>query len=324
MWRGWGRGHWAGRRAGRKMLSLVSGVLVVASLILSGCARLPISGLALGVPTPAAQPTATPPGADVESAPGLAPSRKNASVGCVPNAPKPYPLAIGGGTYHNTPAPNEVALTFDDGPVDATTIPIMDELARTHTPATFFVQGLYARAFPNIIKQEWANPLFAIGVHTWDHPDMTLQTDAGLKHQFGDTIAELRSILGPHVCLWLWRPPYGSWNVHVLQVAATYGLTTVTWDDAGQDWLGGDGQQIAANAIQGLHPGADVLLHDGIGNSTQTLLAVPIILAALKARGLKPVTLPQLLADCHYPGVSVLGPPAAPATWPTPVAATGG
>jgi hypothetical protein len=72
-----------------------------------------------------------------------------------------------------------------------------------------------------------------------------------------------------------------------------------------------------------LHPGADILLHDGIGNSTQTLLAVPAILAALKARGLKPVTLPQLLQDCHYPGVSVLGPPAVPASWPTPVGIAG-
>lgn len=320
MWGHWRRDQW-GTRA---WLGTISGVLIVLALVLSGCGQLPISGLALGLPTPPARPTATPLSADVETAPGLAPSRHNAAVGCAPKAPKPYPLAIGGGTYHNAPVPNEVALTFDDGPVDATTIPIMNELTRTHTPATFFVQGLYAHAFPNIVKQEWANPLFAIGAHTWDHPNMTLQTDAQLKHQFGDTLAELHSILGPGACIWLWRPPYGAWNAHVLAVAATYGLTTVTWDDAGSDWLGGNGQQIAANAIQGLHPGADILLHDGIGNSTQTLLAVPTILAALKARGLKPVTLPQLLADCHFPGVSVVGPPAVPASWPTPAAAPAG
>src|SRR6185312_11141034 len=49
--------------------------------------------------------------------------------------------------------------------------------------------------------------------------------------------------------------------------------------------------------------GGIILFHDGPALRDQTAAALPRILAGLKARGLKPVTIPQLLADSHYPGV---------------------
>jgi hypothetical protein len=49
-------------------------------------------------------------------------------------------------------------------------------------------------------------------------------------------------------------------------------------------------------------------MHDGPARREQTLAALPIILAGLKARGLKPVTLPQLLMDSQYPGVDTTPP----------------
>jgi peptidoglycan/xylan/chitin deacetylase (PgdA/CDA1 family) len=60
---------------------------------------------------------------------------------------------------------------------------------------------------------------------------------------------------------------------------------------------------IAATVLSEAHPGAVILMHDGPAWREQTLAALPIILAGLKARGLKPVTLPQLLMDSQYPSV---------------------
>lgn len=305
-------GRWRSR-----MLVVVSGLLM-ANLALASCDGAPFAGYLAAAPTPLATATALPPAADANAAADQGPDARSFALGCVPNAPKPQPRIVLGGGYGGSRAPNEVALTFDDGPTPYSTPPILTELERTRTPATFFVLGLYARVWPDLIKREWNNGLFAIELHSWDHPLMSRQSDAQLQHQFGDTLVAMRAVMGPHACIWLWRPPYGDYNAHVVQVAARYGLTTVNWDDAGLDWTLPGAQVIANNVISELHPGAIILLHDGPANRQQTLAALPLILSALKARGLKPVTLPQLLADAHYPGVAVVGPaPLAPA-WPTP------
>jgi peptidoglycan/xylan/chitin deacetylase (PgdA/CDA1 family) len=68
-------------------------------------------------------------------------------------------------------------------------------------------------------------------------------------------------------------------------------------------------QRIIANVLNNAHPGAVVLMHDGPANRAETAAALPAIIDGLKRRGLVPVTLPKLLADGHYPGVSVQSSP---------------
>ncbi len=242
---------------------------------------------------------ATTPGVDPDAA-------RNAAMGCTPHAPAPQPQLLYTGVRPGWKgvAPKEIALTFDDGPTPETSPPILNILETTHTPATFFVEGQYIQQWPYLLKREWHDN-FAIAVHTWDHPLMSKETDTQLRHQFGDTIKEIRTILGPTTCIWIWRPPYADYNQHVLTVAASYGLTTITWDDSSLDWTRPGVQQIIANVLGSAHPGAVVLMHDGPAQREQTAAALPAILAGLKKLGLVPVTLPKLLADGHYPGVSV-------------------
>jgi peptidoglycan-N-acetylglucosamine deacetylase len=80
-------------------------------------------------------------------------------------------------------------------------------------------------------------------------------------------------------------------------------LTTITWDDDTRDWTCPGPAAIAATALAEAHPGAVILMHDGPAYREQTAEALPLILAGLRARGLVPVTIPQLLADAHLPGV---------------------
>ena len=231
---------------------------------------------------------------------------RNAALGCTTRAPAPQPQVLYTGVRPGWTgvAPKEVALTFDDGPTPYTSPPILDILEKTHTPATFFVEGQYIQQWPYLLKREWHDN-FAIAVHTWDHPLMTKETDTQLRHQFGDTIKEIRTILGPNTCVWIWRPPYADYNQHVLTVAASYGLTTITWDDSSMDWTLPGVQQIVNNVLGSAHPGAVVLMHDGPADRAQTAAALPLILKGLSKMGLIPVTLPKLLADGHYPGVTV-------------------
>ena len=297
-------------------LTLATTLVLLVGLVQSDAVTLPFFA---GNST-ALAPTATPIPPTVTPTAGPTTAQiQNAARGCGAGVPKPPPYYIPTGRNPNIAgqkAPNEVALTFDDGPTPYSSPAILDYLEKTHTPATFFVEGGYAATWPDLIRREWADG-FAIGEHSWDHPDFTLQSDAGLAHQFGDTDAALHRILGKDACLWLWRPPYGSVNRRILNVSATYGLTTITWDNSSGDWLLPGAEKIATAVLNQAHPGAIVLMHDGPANRQETADALPAILAGLQARGLTPVMLPQLLADGGYPGI-VTVPPAAGNATPSP------
>lgn len=233
----------------------------------------------------------------------------NAAMGCADGKPPSLtkPIYTSKGFAPGVPAPNEVALTFDDGPTPYTTPPILDYLEQNHIPATFFVEGLYARVWPYLVQREW-NDGFAIGMHSWDHPVLTILPDGQMPHQFGDSLNSIHGAIGKDACIWFWRPPYGSYDPRILGVAKSYGLTTILWDDDSVDYSRPGPDHIAATVLSEAHPGAVILMHDGPARREQTLAALPIILAGLKARGLKPVTLPQLLMDSQYPGVDTTQP----------------
>lgn len=268
----------------------------------------------------------------------------NAAMGCANGAPSPSARAIYFGRNFQTggPPPNEIALTFDDGPTPSTSPPILDFLERTHTPATFFVIGQEAHAWPYLVYREWRDG-FAIGAHSWNHPEMPLVPDSQMPHQFTDTLAAIHAAIGQDACIWLWRPPYGEYNARVVRFAQHYGLTTIMWNDDPRDWSRPGVQTIVATVLAEVRPGGIIIMHDGPMHREQTATALPLILAGLRARGLIPVTIPRLLADCRYPGVnttlshqrtfadptsvpsSPIGPPLSPATAPdarTPTLAT--
>ncbi|MGZ3584735.1 MAG: polysaccharide deacetylase family protein [Ktedonobacterales bacterium] len=252
--------------------------------------------------TPVATPTATPtPQSN---------TRYNQQMGCSFSAPRPLPAAVFSAQTASNPAATtkEVAITFDDGPTPYSTPPILAMLERTHTPATFFVEGGYAHTWPYLIERERSDG-FAIGVHTWDHPPMTRLTPDQRHFQLGATLDTLHSIMGADACIWFWRPPYGDYNGPVMQDAGAFGLTTIIWDVDPRDWERPGTGAIVSRVLADVHAGSIILLHDGPALREQTADALPAILAGLKTRGLTPVTLPRLLADNKFPGVYIFGLP---------------
>ncbi len=211
-------------------------------------------------------------------------------------APLPRTNVIYNAASYGAPSSNMVALTFDDGPVPASSIPILSFLEQSHTPATFFVMGQYANAYPWIIQREAADG-FAIGVHTWNHPDMQLLSVSARAYQLGATVQQLHLDLGNNFCAWLWRPPYGSVNSGIVAQADAFGLTTINWDVDPQDWSRPGTMVIVQRVLSQVRPGSIILLHDGPAAREQTAAALPYILAGLPARGLVPVTLPTLLGS---------------------------
>jgi peptidoglycan/xylan/chitin deacetylase (PgdA/CDA1 family) len=71
----------------------------------------------------------------------------------------------------------------------------------------------------------------------------------------------------------------------------------VLWTVDTNDYLRPGVRVIVRRALAGAHPGAIILLHDGGGDRTQTIKALPLIVRALRRRGYDLVTVPELVLD---------------------------
>jgi peptidoglycan/xylan/chitin deacetylase (PgdA/CDA1 family) len=218
--------------------------------------------------------------------------------GTAQSCPLP-PVGVGTATYGAAArgaAAHDVALTFDDGPSASSSPAILSFLERTHTPATFFVIGAQVKSAPAIVQREVRDG-FVVGVHTWDHPDLTKLSAAKINQELTSTVRQIHSALGAGYCVRYFRPPYGAYNTTVLSQARTVGLAVIMWNVDPADWSRPGTQTIINRVLKQVKAGSIILMHDGPSNRQQTAAALPSILAGLKSRGLTPVTLPQLLAN---------------------------
>jgi len=129
--------------------------------------------------------------------------------------------------------PDEIALTFDDGPNPRWTPQLLDILAAHGVKATFFLIGQYAAQQPELVRRmHKAGHL--IGNHTWTHPDLAITSKLQTREELTRTNGELERILGASVKYF--RPPFGSRRPATLRIARELGLTPVMWNSMAYDW----------------------------------------------------------------------------------------
>ena len=107
------------------------------------------------------------------------------------------------------------------------------------------------------------------------------------------------------VCPAFFRPPHGQRTPFMLARVRDRGMHTVTWDVSARDWVETDGQAVAREILDNVRPGSIILLHDGLDGKVtadRSVLreALPLILDGLKAKGLNPVRLDELLGLPGY------------------------
>ncbi len=174
-----------------------------------------------------------------------------------------------------------VALTFDDGPTPYTS-QILDILAREGVPATFFAVGSQVERYPDLVRRA-AEEGHAVMGHTQTHAYLTRVADAGYGFEVDRPNSLIASITGKSVgCV---RPPYGAVNGTVIDRLGRRGLTTAMWSVDPSDYRRPGADTIAARVLGGLTPGAVVAMHDGGGDRSQTVAALPAIIAGARARG---------------------------------------
>jgi peptidoglycan-N-acetylglucosamine deacetylase len=187
----------------------------------------------------------------------------------------------------------EMALTFDDGPGPFTP-QLVAELKRLRIPATFFEVGTTETDFHAGTSQVLAAG-FPVGDHTETHANLPQLSAAAQQAQIQQAAAVLGRWGVPYPRLF--RPPYGLWNNTTLSLLRKYRMLMVLWTVDTSDYTRPGVDRIVQTVLSQARPGAIVLMHDAGGPREQTVAAVPQIAAALKARGYKLVTVPQLVLD---------------------------
>jgi peptidoglycan/xylan/chitin deacetylase (PgdA/CDA1 family) len=187
----------------------------------------------------------------------------------------------------------EVALTFDDGPGPYTP-QVLAVLRRHRAPATFFVVGRSLVDFGASLPQE-IDGGYVIGDHTQDHRLLTQLSRRDQTQQIYEQAQDLLSYQAPFPRLF--RPPYGGFNDTTLALLRRYGMLMVLWSVDTHDYLQPGTSTIVARALAGAQPGAIILMHDAGGPRSQTIAALPQIIAGIRRRHLKLVTVPRLVTD---------------------------
>jgi peptidoglycan-N-acetylglucosamine deacetylase len=191
----------------------------------------------------------------------------------------------------------ELALTFDDGPGPYTP-EILAILERQNVPATFFEVGILEQYF-HASTSEIVTRGYTIGDHTFTHPPMSKLSPADQRAQLLEGARALTRYGARFPRLF--RPPYGMWNSHTLALLRRYRMLMVLWSVDTNDYRLPGASGIVKQAVAGAKPGAIILLHDAGGDRSETVVALPKIIAKLRARGFKLVTVPRLLLDNPAP-----------------------
>lgn len=194
-----------------------------------------------------------------------------------------------------------IALTFDDGPSREFTPEVLRILREKDAKATFFVVGANAALEPGILRAIYADG-HEIGNHTFTHPNLAEIPAAQLDLELNATQRVLESKLGVRTLLF--RPPFVKdiepetrEQARTLVSSAAMGYITIGLKIDPLDWERPGALEIVNRTINyaTAQRGNVVLLHDGGGDRSQTVEALPLLIDELRARGYRFVTISELL-----------------------------
>ena len=184
-----------------------------------------------------------------------------------------------------------IALTFDDGPAPKYTEQVLQILKQQNIKATFFCVGEMVHDFPQIAKLEVADG-HAIGNHTWHHWYRKMNPSTA-AHEIESTATQFYETMSVKTSLF--RPPGGILNNGVADYAKKNNYAILMWSDDAEDYRRPPVSKLVNDVLRDALPGGMVLMHDGGGNRSNTVKALPQIIDALRKRGYRFVTVPELL-----------------------------
>lgn len=165
----------------------------------------------------------------------------------------------------------KVYLTIDTGGPLGDTDLLLKSLRDNHAKANFFIAGYNVKKAPDFVRQ-LVEDGHLVANHTMTHTDMNKQTDEQVKKEIHDYEKLYKEVTGKEIQPYF-RFPYGSYNMHLLQMVSEMGYTSVFWSTAMRDWEPRkNGADDPYNDIMNnLHDGNIILMHQGSEENIEAL-----------------------------------------------------
>lgn len=200
--------------------------------------------------------------------------------------------------WKNSDRPNEIALTFDDGPDPDCTPDVLRILEQFNMKATFFVIGEKAASYSYLIRL-MDEKGHTVGCHDYYHALTSNLRFAGQMHR---EIAANRTIIENiiHRKPLLYRPPVGLANPHLPRALKSLGMTCIGWSASARD----RGNRRNFSRIADLSRGGEVvLLHDALPVKSKKeafLKNLTALCESIKNKNLPTLTIDEFFAIPAY------------------------
>jgi peptidoglycan/xylan/chitin deacetylase (PgdA/CDA1 family) len=232
-------------------------------------------------PMPVPNPAPTP---EPEPLPKPAPPSQTPNPNPTPPATSTPTEIIRGNTNKK-----QVIFTFDGGAGSHSGEEILDVLAKHNVKGTFFLTGKFAETFPDLTKK-----IAAVGHeiynHTYNHPDLKTISNEQIVQEFIQTEKIIYNLTNRTTQPYF-RPPFGSRDQRVLEIAGEHGYQSVFWTTDALDWKVGISEaEVKKRIYDNLKPGALYLMHIG-DDITGNILDE--VFTEIKSRGYSIVSLTQ-------------------------------
>ena len=221
--------------------------------------------------------------------------------------------------------PGKLALSFDDGPDPTWTPKILNVLKKYHVHATFMVIGEQAEDNIGLLKR-YLREGHEIGNHTFTHPDISEISPRAVSLELNLTERLFGAELGVQPLYF--RPPYSidqepdtndqaAPAYHIQQMGYTIigdKIDTDDWDEhprkTPQEIVNNILAQLAAmkNPEHSWQRGSIILMHDGGGDRSATVAALPLLITTLRAKGYQFVQVSDLMGKTHAEVMPPLSP----------------
>lgn len=186
----------------------------------------------------------------------------------------------------------KVYLTFDTGGPLGESDKLLQVLKDNGVQAAFFLVGYNVKQFKDFTRKV-SEAGHLIGNHTMSHKDMTTLSDDQVKKEIHDFAKLIEDVTGKPPAP-VFRFPYGTYSMHLLDMVSEMGYTSVFWSTAMRDWEPrANGAEDPYNDIMnGLHDGNVILMHQG---SQENIEALDRIIKDVKKAGYEFGSLTELM-----------------------------
>ncbi len=190
----------------------------------------------------------------------------------------------------------QIALTFDAAWGNEDTKQIMEVLRKNDVKVTFFMTGGWVANYPDDVKMILAEG-HDLGNHSENHKNMSQISDSEIKDEVMKVHEKVKELTGYE--MFLFRPPYGDYDNHVIKGVRACGYYPIQWDVDSLDWkdYGVDSIVNTVCSHKHLGNGSIILCHNGAKYTAQ---ALDTLITTLKDKGYEFVPLSQLILRDDY------------------------